>query len=102
MIFNPTVEPCSKCGKPAIVRADPGPHLCVNCSLERFASAMPKMGRGIYGGRFERTLEEIETAPQDRRPLPAPTPQIITQADIDETVRKLHAEKNGIAQTGQG
>lgn len=32
--------------------------------------------------RFSKALREIETAPRDRKELPGPTPQKITQADV--------------------
>ncbi len=41
--------------------------------------------------RFSKLLEEILTPPRDRPELPGPTPQIITQVDIDREVAKLHA-----------
>ena len=43
--------------------------------------------------RFAKVLHESQTAPCDREPLPGPTPQIITQADIDDAVRKLREDK---------
>jgi len=50
----------------------------------------PMTGRSAV----ERLLEETVTAPQDREPVSGPAPQIITQADVDEAVRRLHEEKD--------
>ena len=49
--------------------------------------------------KFTRDLAELLTAPQDRDPLPGPTPQIITQADIDRAVAQHRAEKASAQQT---
>lgn len=43
--------------------------------------------------RFARDLEEILTPPAARKPMPSPTPQIITKADVDEAARKFREEK---------
>ena len=62
--------------------------------LAALMDRMPKMKRGLYGGsRLERDLEEILTPPQHRAELSGPAPQIITQADMDEAVRKLRERK---------
>ena len=45
---------------------------------------------------FTRDLEEILTPPAARKPLPSPTPQIITQADVDEAARKFREEKERV------
>ncbi len=37
---------------------------------------------------FSKLLEEILTAPRDRPELPGPTPQIITQADVNREIQK--------------
>lgn len=61
--------------------------------VQQLAAAMPKMPNGKpLNTRLERTLREIETPPNLRAELPAPTPQIITQADVDAAVRDLHAK----------
>jgi len=62
--------------------------------VSQLAAAMPKMPSAApVGGAFEKRLKEAMTAPQDRPPLPPPTPQVITQADIDRAVAELHAAK---------
>jgi hypothetical protein len=58
------------------------------------AETMPKMPRVKRGdSRFERRLEEILTAPQDRPELLSPAPQIITQADVDRAVQEHREAK---------
>jgi hypothetical protein len=42
--------------------------------------------------RFERILSDLTTAPRDR-PEPTPTPQVITQEDIDIAVQKFRENK---------
>lgn len=47
--------------------------------------------QGSPADRFARLLQEIETPPHMREPDPPPTPQIITQADIDRAVLEYRA-----------
>jgi hypothetical protein len=42
---------------------------------------------------FSKLLQAITTAPQDRPETPGPTPQIITQEDIDREVQKLRRSR---------
>lgn len=52
---------------------------------------MPKAAR--LGDASEKRLSEVLTPPQDRPLPPPPTPQIITQADIDREVAALRERK---------
>jgi hypothetical protein len=69
----------------------------IETALHEAVEALPRMppARALdaAGERFNDTLREIMTPPQDRDPLPAPTPQVVTQADIERAVAELHAEK---------
>lgn len=77
-------------GRKHEVVADPK----IATAVKRLAASMPAMPSGRpTGGRFERTLQEALTAPQDRPELPAPTKQVITREDCDREVAKLHAAK---------
>jgi len=46
----------------------------------------------VRGQRFARFLSETLTAPKDREPVASPTPQIITQADIDNALAAIHQQ----------
>ena len=81
----------------------PGREVCADPELdghvlEQFARVpnMPRpleMSTGSHARRFEQMLEAIQTPPQDRPEKPPPTPQIITQVDIDKAVADLRASK---------
>jgi len=47
----------------------------------------------LLNDRFAKTLRDIVTPPRDRPERPAPTPQIITQADIDRELRDKRARE---------
>lgn len=49
--------------------------------------------RNVPANRFAKELERILTAPVDREALPLPTPQSITQTDIDREVSLLRSRK---------
>lgn len=69
-------------------------HPKIERAIQRAAEKMPAIpsGRPI-GDRFEKLLAEAITAPVDRPLPPPPTPQVITQADIDRAVEDLHRQK---------
>lgn len=43
--------------------------------------------------KFSDSLREMATAPRDRPELPGPTPQIITQEDVDRAVEELRRKR---------
>jgi len=76
-----------------VVSVDPG----FDAAIQKLAEAKALPPAAKVDSEFTRVLRETVTAPQDRMPLPPPpepTPQIITQEDVDREVEKLRAERD--------
>jgi hypothetical protein len=89
--------PSERIEVPSLKALPPGHAVSADPKLERAiaeaAEIMKLPPARQIDTRFSKTLEAVLTAPQDRDPLPAPTPQVVTQADIERAVAELHAEK---------
>ena len=74
---------------PGECSADPGLYAMVE-TLSK-STEMPRAMRGKNDA--SRRLEAVLTAPKDRPELPSPTPQVITQDDVDREVALLRKRK---------
>jgi hypothetical protein len=92
-------------GAPLLIETGADPPISDPRSREivaELSQAMPKMPSGArIGGRFEKQLLECLTAPGDRDPLPSPTPQVITSADVSRAVEELHRSQQAQKEFGQ-
>jgi hypothetical protein len=93
---NPPKEPRALPEPRALLASSDATPICAESQavIDELVQAMPRMPAAVpIGDALEARLREVLMGPIDRPQPPAPTPQIITETDVQRAVEQLHAKR---------